>query len=376
MIGIDIVDIKRIERLLEKYGESFTNKIFTEDEILYFSKKKYPQESMAGIFAAKEAMAKAMKTGIGKVTFKGLQVIHENGIPRGKYKNINFELSISHERATAVSIAKIKNNDVIIPNDFKGVFKRPIDAYKGDMGRVGIIAGRENMSGCAFFASKAALRSGAGMVFNYCPEEIKSILQIKVPEAIYRGYNFESLKEMSSICMGPGMGTDKRAEEIFEKVIKINRPMVIDADALTIFSKNLRPLSKQKILTPHLGEFSRLTNLSIEKILSDRENIVKSFAKDYNLILILKGNGTIISEGKNIYINPTGNPGMATAGSGDVLSGIVSALLSRFEPFFAAKLGVYIHGLAGDFAKDKLGQESMTASDIVEYIPQAIMALS
>lgn len=94
------------------------------------------------------------------------------------------------------------------------------------------------------------------------------------------------------------------------------------------------------------------------------------------MILILKGNGTIISEGKNIYINPTGNPGMATAGSGDVLSGIVSALLFRFEPFFAAKLGVYIHGLAGDFAKDKLGQESMTASDIVEYIPQAIMALS
>ena len=148
--------------------------------------------------------------------------------------------------------------------------------------------------------------------------------------------------------------------------------LVIDADGINAISKDLNILNANKeiILTPHLGEFARLSNLSVDEIKKDKVSLAKNFAKTYNLVLVLKSNETIITDGDKLYINKIGNPGMATAGSGDVLTGIISTLLHRLDAYDAAVLGVYIHSLAGDLAASDFGEESIIASDIINYLAQ------
>ena len=174
--------------------------------------------------------------------------------------------------------------------------------------------------------------------------------------------------------MGRGYNLYKVIGEIIKKT-KI--PLIIDADGLNALSNDLSILKPNKniILTPHLGEFSRLTGLSIKDINKDRLNLAKNFAKKHGIILVLKSENTIVTDGYSYYINKIGNPGMATAGSGDVLTGVIATLAYKLKAYQAAKLGVYLHSLAGDIAKENLGEDSLLARDIIEYLPKAIREL-
>jgi NAD(P)H-hydrate epimerase len=188
-------------------------------------------------------------------------------------------------------------------------------------------------------------------------------------------------KDSDILAIGPGLTQNKSTQALIRKVVSgINEPMVIDADGLNALISCLDILRtagdgrRPTVLTPHPGEMARLLGISIAKVQNNRKNITKKFAKDYRVIVVLKGHNTVVADYKNnLYINKTGNPGMATAGSGDVLTGMITALLGQgLDTFNAAKYAVYLHGLAGDLAAKEKTQLGMIASDIIDKIPEAI----
>lgn len=267
---------------------------------------------------------------------------------------------------------------------------RPADAHKGSFGRVVIAAGSRGMSGAAALAGLGALRGGAGLVYVAVPESIlpivagidPSYLTIPLPEddhgRISKGAGsilLESLQEASAAAIGPGWGQSKKLTSLASKLYSSAEcPLVVDADALNAlasssgFSGALAP----RILTPHPGEFSRMTGKPIAEIQQNREQFAIDFARENSVVLLLKGHETVITDGEKIAINPTGNPGMATGGSGDVLTGLIAALLAqKMEPFAAAQLGAYLHGLAGDCAAEEVAQHGLIASDLLLYLGDA-----
>lgn len=271
--------------------------------------------------------------------------------------------------------------------------KRSLNSNKGNFGKLLIIAGSKLMPGAAALSTGAALRSGAGLVTLGCHEDVYHCVASHYKEATYVPINYseggtvllsdnlkiinEKIKSADAIIFGPGVGISKETNQELEKILaQAECPVIIDADGLNILSqkKDLVPKSKAEvILTPHPGEMSRLTGLSIEEIQNNRVEVCKDFAKTMKATVVLKGSNTVVSD-KNgrVYINPTGNPGLATAGSGDVLSGILGAMLSQgLTPYEAAKTAVYIHGLAGDFASFKHTQISMKAGDITNNLSDA-----
>jgi len=278
---------------------------------------------------------------------------------------------------------------------------RKLDAHKGDFGHIFILAGSARFSGAAVLCSAAALRSGAGLVTLGIPKSLNNtIIKIKPKEVMtlplsetkeatltLGGYkkikNFS--KDIDVMVIGPGLSQNKSTQSLVRKVIfKIDKPMIIDADGLNALLGHLEMLHAArctlhaKILTPHPGEMARLLGISIKKVQSDRENITKKFSRDYKVTVALKGYHTAVADyNGNLYINKTGNPGMATAGSGDVLAGIIAAFLGqRLNAFEAAKYGVYLHGFAGDLAVKEKTQIGMIASDIINKIPEAIRKCS
>lgn len=259
-------------------------------------------------------------------------------------------------------------------------------SHKGIYGHGLLIAGSLGKMGAAILAGKAAMRSGAGLITVHHPKSGSSIIPTAVPElmtSIDENENVFSkipdLTAYSSIAIGPGLGTAKASQSAFKFLIQESKvPLIIDADALNILSENktwLSFLPKNSILTPHLKEFERLTG----KAENDFDRLEKqiAFAKKYQCYLILKGAHTSIAspDGK-VFFNSTGNPGMATGGSGDVLTGILLGLKAQnYSVLHTCLLGVFLHGLAGDFASENKGQSSMIASDIVESIPEAFLNL-
>ena len=258
---------------------------------------------------------------------------------------------------------------------------------KGTFGRVLVIAGAENMAGAAFFSADAAYRSGCGLVEIFTSEANRTILQQKIPEAILTTYSeritkeemkdkmIGSMEKARVIVLGPGLGMSKRAEEIVEIVMKnATIPCVIDADALNILSVNKRWLEDKQmpcILTPHLKELSRLCQLTMDNIKKDYGEIAVSFAKEYNCVVVAKDTRTIVAdyESKIPYLNLSGCNGMATAGSGDVLTGIIAGLLAQNGNCYeSACMGVYVHGLAGEEASKQYGNYSMKAGNMIENI--------
>ena len=388
MLGIDIVEVDRIKKLMDK-NENFLNKVFNEDEIERIKKRKEPYERAAGIFAAKEAIAKALGTGIGKISFKDIKIKYIENQPYGEVFDKKFELSISHERNYAVAVArlcgeKIVKKEIMIDREMKSLWKNRDDfGHKGDFGKIGILGGSMGMTGSSFLSSNAAIRSGAGLVYNIVPREIFEIMSIKFVEPIAK--TFDNVEEMEKflegldlIAMGPGMGLGSYAKTVFERTIKIEKKLLIDADGLNLLSQNLKLLEERKdfstILTPHEGEFARITGISLEEIKNNREKFAVDFAKKHKVILVLKGHETIVTDGKNIYINKTGNSGMATGGSGDVLTGIISAFMKNYKLYDAARLGVYVHGLAGDIYADKNSKTSLRARDLIENLSEVFKA--
>jgi len=271
-------------------------------------------------------------------------------------------------------------------------------AHKGDFGHVFILAGCAQYSGAALLCSSAAMRSGAGLVTLGIPRNIvNAIIKKKSPEVILEplaqtrqltislkalAQIKASLKKVDVLLIGPGLSQNRSTQTLVRKVItNINKPVVIDADGLNALVGHLDllrvtgyGLGVAKILTPHPGELSRLSGKNIKAIQSNREEIAKRFAKDYKIAVVLKGRQTVVADYQgSFYVNKTGNPGMASAGSGDVLSGMIAAFLAQGLPGFeAAKYAVYLHGLAGDLAAKGKTQIGLIASDIIEKIPQAI----
>jgi len=274
--------------------------------------------------------------------------------------------------------------------------KRPRNSYKGNFGHVFILAGSRGLTGAAALCSNAALRSGAGVVTLGMPVSLNSVMSKKLTEVMTFSLaetkeitlslkaEKEILKKVKSsdiVVLGPGLSRHPETQKLINRLIlKIDKPMVIDADALNAISKNVNIFKKiepKYVVTPHQGEMSRLINKTAEYIKNNRFLVAKKFSRDYNAVVVLKGAGTIVTEpdGKN-YINTTGNPGMATAGSGDVLTGIIAGFLSQgLKMFDASILGVYVHGLAGDFAAKDKGEIGLIAGDILENIPYAIKAM-
>lgn len=386
MLGIDIVEISRIKKLMDE-NENFLIKVFNEDEIERIKKRKEPYERAGGIFAAKEAVAKALGTGIGKISFKDIKIKYNEDSPYAEVFDMKFDLSISHERSYAVAVANfdgenfMKKNyeeEIILDEEIKSLWKNRDDfGHKGDFGKIAIIGGSMGMTGSSYLSSNAALKAGAGLVYNIVPREIFDIMSIKFIEPIAK--TFDDLEEMEkflegidAVAMGPGMGLGAYGKNVFERIIKIEKNLLIDADGLNILSKNLNLLEERKdfttILTPHEGEFARLTGLSLEKIKNNRKTVAEEFAKKYKVILVLKGHETIVTDGERTYTNRTGNSGMATGGTGDVLTGIISALMKNYNLFDAARLGVYIHGLSGDLYARKNSKTSLRARDLIENL--------
>ncbi|MEO8253732.1 MAG: NAD(P)H-hydrate dehydratase [Flavobacterium sp.] len=259
------------------------------------------------------------------------------------------------------------------------------NTHKGIQGHALLIGGSYGKIGAACLSSKAALKTGCGLVTAYVPKCGYEIIQITIPEVmVLTDKNRKSISDIrfdlepNAIGIGPGMGQEETTQIAFFEFLKKNAvPLVIDADALNILSKNksaLHFLQPKMILTPHPKELERL----IGKWNSEEEKFEKtiSFSLQYNVIIVMKGAPTHIIDGETIYKNTTGNPALATAGSGDVLTGIISSFLAQsYKPIQAAILGVYLHGLTADIALPKTGIQSFIASDIIAHIGEAFLSL-
>ncbi|NLL67788.1 MAG: NAD(P)H-hydrate dehydratase [Clostridiaceae bacterium] len=292
---------------------------------------------------------------------------------------------------------KMETSQLPEKEDIKGMLPiRPVDGHKGTFGKLLIFAGSESMTGAAYLSALSAYRTGTGLVKLAVPQACINPLSILLPEAVFIGltdYNDligysnpgfkDAIKELiddaDAVLIGPGLSCSDGALILMEAVIEhCDKPMVIDADALNLLSKEkslIERLRCETIITPHPAEMSRLTGKSTVEIQEDRINIARDFADEFGLTVVLKGAGTVIvaNDGRT-SINPTGNQGMATAGSGDVLAGVITSFLGQgLSPYDAAVAGAYIHGLAGDFATLDKGAASVMASDIIENIPKAFI---
>lgn len=269
--------------------------------------------------------------------------------------------------------------------------KRNPFSNKGNYGRVCIVGGSNGMCGSVYLASMAALRCGSGLVYTIVPEIISEIMQIKSVENIILPLEcddkklsdnsisqvLEYISNKNCVAIGCGMGKDELNYELIKAVLKnFHKPVLIDADGLNSIKDfcELEFEDYSVAITPHPLEFSRLSGLDVEYINQNREKVATDFSKKHKCIVVLKGHHTIVARNDEIYVNNTGNAGMATAGSGDCLSGIIASFMHNTDVFEACKLGVYIHGLAGDFAKQKIGEDSIIASDIIRNLPEAISA--
>ena len=268
--------------------------------------------------------------------------------------------------------------------------------HKGDFGRVLVIAGSRGMSGAAVLAAQAAARAGAGLVSLGVPEGIHDITEAKLTEVmtfplpqtargiLSRTALDEILKRADKcdvLAIGPGLGQDEEIEALVKEMMpQLKTPCILDADGLNALGSQAEILSTaltDLVITPHPGEMSRLTGLSIEQIQKNRLEVATTKAVQWNSIVVLKGAGTVVAGPDNkLFINNTGNSGMATGGSGDVLTGLIAGLVSQgMPPLLAAAAGVYLHGLAGDFAARKKGLAGLIAGDILEQLPKALQTV-
>jgi len=264
--------------------------------------------------------------------------------------------------------------------------KRPRDIHKGDCGRVLLICGSREMAGAAVFATRAAIKSGSGLVFTCTDKKIFPVLQISVPEGICKSWDKvkDDFMHYDAIAIGPGMGTDGDITAVLHQILSFYRgPLILDADALNAIAANLhlqelvRETRAKVIITPHVGEAGRLLAGFDVRSMS-REEMAEALTKKYRCIVVMKGAGTLVALSEDAaYINTTGNPGMATAGSGDVLTGVITSLAGQgLSAEDAAKAGVFIHGLAGDLGADRFGEYGLTASDIADYVPFALKEMT
>ncbi len=285
-----------------------------------------------------------------------------------------------------------------IPADLPRLPPRPADSHKGTFGKVWIIAGSRGMSGAAMLSGLGALRGGAGLVTVAVPKAIQSLVAGYEPSYLTRGLAEDddghlsyaaavelksSLPAQTAAAFGPGVGQSPGVAELAAELYQhAPLPMVFDADGLNALARRPELLTRPaddspRILTPHPGEFARLTGKSMSEVQSQRESLASEFAAKHHVVVLLKGHRTVITDGQQTHLNPTGNSGMATGGTGDVLTGLITALLAqKMEPLDAARLGAYLHGRAGDLAAAELSEPGLIASDLPRFLGPAWLELS
>jgi len=276
-------------------------------------------------------------------------------------------------------------------DDLPPVPPRAPDSHKGTFGRVLIVAGSRGMSGAACLSGLGALRGGAGLVDLASPVSIQPVIAGFEPSWLTCGLPEDAdgrldlaafpliaarWESVSSVAIGPGWGLTEKTRRLARMIVEqCPKPMVVDADGLTALVDQAEAWKKSpapRIVTPHPGEFARMRGVDTKAIQADRVAHATGFAKEHGVIVVLKGHGSVVTDGDRVVINSTGNPGMATGGTGDVLTGLTGALLAqKMPPFDAARLAVYLHGLAGDLAAAELSQPGLIASDLPRFLGPA-----
>jgi NAD(P)H-hydrate epimerase len=289
------------------------------------------------------------------------------------------------------------NINIIEKEYIKGLIPaRYSNSNKGDYGKIFIVAGSTGMTGAATLAGLAAIRSGSGLVTVGIPKALNAIMEVKLTEVMTFPLEDEGRGTLSHSCIhqiiekmnkadvmvfGPGLSTDASIPDILKDVLKQSDiPIIIDADGINALAKNINVLKECKcpvVITPHPGEMSRLTGLGIQHIQANRIETARNFAKDWNITVVLKGARTVVAlPDEEVFINCTGNAGMATGGTGDVLAGIIASLAGQgLGVSKAAIAGVYIHGLAGDISAETRGEHGLIATDLIEALPSVIRQL-
>ena len=314
------------------------------------------------------------------VRFTGKLIIQDIGLPKKLLTDPELKLNLmTHSELSS-----------LIP-------KRPVNSHKGTFGHVFIIAGSRGLTGAAALASLGALYSGTGLVTLGIPESLNSIMEIKLTEVMTKplaetpdgSLSKKAKKEILDfssrvdvVAIGPGVSKNSETSSlILELLESLEKPVVIDADGINALAGRVSILKKRKhptIITPHPGEMARLIDENVSQISSDRIGTAEKFAVTHKIITLLKGARTIIADEKgNIFINPTGNPALASGGTGDVLTGLISGLIAQgLSGLDGAKLGAYLHGLAADIWKDENKLDRcLTATELIKYIPKAFIKL-
>ncbi|MDY3556336.1 NAD(P)H-hydrate dehydratase [Gemmata sp. JC717] len=273
--------------------------------------------------------------------------------------------------------------------------RRDATGHKGTYGKVLVVAGSRGMSGAAVLCGRAALRGGAGLVQVACPQNVQDVVAAAHPAYTTHGIRqhadgtfgdgaAEEVLALASaadaVVIGPGLG---RAEPTVRFVLRLledlTAPVVLDADglfAVSPFGDQFARRTVPLVLTPHPGEFARLTGKPVPATDAEREEQATAFADTFGGVILLKGAGTVVTDGTRVYRNATGNPGMGTGGTGDVLAGVIAALIGQgLKAFDAAVLGAWVHGRAGDLGAEALGQTALTAPDLLDHLPAAFKEL-
>ena len=299
------------------------------------------------------------------------------------------------------AIVSSLNLEVTTPRDFAALLApRPRDSNKGMFGHVLVIGGSFGKSGAAGMAGMAALRAGAGLSTVATPARVLSSVASFAAElmteplaetaagsialaAAESGRFLDLTKPMTVVAIGPGIGRDPETVQFVQEAVRQTKvPLVLDADGLNAFEGQTNLLDGRRrplVLTPHPGEMARLAGISIKAVQSDRLNVARSFARDHHLVLVLKGDRTIIAfPDGSAWVNPTGNPGMATGGTGDILTGMTAGVIAQMPNDYAraAIAAVYLHGLAGDVAAERMGEHSLVATDLLNGLPEAFRRAS
>jgi hydroxyethylthiazole kinase-like uncharacterized protein yjeF len=421
-VGIDLVEIDRIKKAME--NPRFLCRVLGKTEYSQLEMRGFSAQSVAASFSAKEAFSKAIGTGLCGFALHEVELIRlPNGKPEIKLsgnaleiarrKNLNFSVSVTHTKkyAAAVVIGEeakninsfndepntMKNSLIKVTDlsDVKAMFKhRAADSNKGDYGRLLCVCGSEGMAGAAVMSAKAAIRCGCGIVDVALPKSIYPIVASQVIEPVFTLLDYQENGELSlvskeslinamnnaTVCLlGCGLGKNKfLAELTFELTASSKIPLVIDADGINMIAENINVLKTAYapvVLTPHPGEMARLLNTTVKDVQSNRMKYAKSFAEKYNVILVLKGSGTIIAQPDGTaQVNLTGNPGMAKGGSGDVLAGMIASFIAQgIEPARAAAGAVYLHGAAGDRCAEEYSQCAMLPTDLINKLPELFL---
>lgn len=277
----------------------------------------------------------------------------------------------------------------------KRLFKRKADTHKGDYGHVLVVAGSVGMTGAPVLCAESALRSGAGWVTLAVPKSVYPVVARKAASEVMvhplpdgnKGHlgvgSFRALRSLLKradvLALGPGLARSETTRTLIRRLIQeVDQPVVLDADGVVAFSGAKRlsrpPRAGAVVMTPHPGEMAKFLGVTVSAVQGARREIARSTAHRVGAVVVLKGHRTVVAApGRGgVYVNRTGNPGMATAGMGDVLTGLIAALIGQgIEPFAAARAGVYLHGLAGDLAARRVGQVSLTAGDVLKALPAA-----